>query len=426
MAPNRELRALGQVLSELQDRVLAARERPGVTDRLAAIYQARAQQALTRRLMSRSSALALVAVAAALLIALSFRPRPLGFVVGPTDAPGKIGVWVAAPDPELKPLEFSDGSRVVLQSGAQARVVSTNEHGARIVVERGTLSTDVVPRPNNEWFVVGGPFEIRVTGTSFDASWEPELQRLHVAMREGHVVIRADCLETSRALSKGESLTLSCAAEDTSKTVDPLPPVPAVTARAAALPAQPSPRTPNSAVSDAQSTALSPPVASPRTLPSAASTPNSWREFARLGDYPAALSAADRSGFDDLCETLSASILLELATTARLARSLPQATAAYLAIRRRFPGSKTAASAAFHLGQLAFDGLGAWADAQHWFATYLIERPAGGLAAEALGRRMEAEQRSGDLGAARASAASYLERFPAGAHARLAKSLQEP
>jgi hypothetical protein len=58
--------------------------------------------------------------------------------------------------------------------------------------------------------------------------------------------------------------------------------------------------------------------------------------------------------------------------------------------------------------------------------TYLGERPGGALAAEALGRVMEAEQRLGDLPAARTSAERYLARFPGGAHVALARSLLGP
>lgn len=95
-------------------------------------------------------------------------------------------------------------------------------------------------------------------------------------------------------------------------------------------------------------------------------------------------------------------------------------------MRRRFPGGEFAATSAFHLGQLAFDGAGAFVVARRWFETYLAERPAGALAPEALGRVMEAEQRMNDLPAARATAAEYLARHPMGAHAELARRLLRP
>jgi TolA-binding protein len=152
----------------------------------------------------------------------------------------------------------------------------------------------------------------------------------------------------------------------------------------------------------------------------------SWRAWTRLGGYKEALAAAENEGFDTLTATLSLSELLELATTARLAGKTQRASVAYSAVRRRFAGSDGAATAAFHLGQLAFDGARSYSEAKRWFSTYLAERPSGALAAEALGRSMEAEQRMGDLAAARVTAGMYLRRYPKGAHARLARSLLEP
>jgi transmembrane sensor len=426
MAPNQELRALGRTLAEIQDELLSARERPATSERLAAIHHARALQALRARRVARARPLVLVALAAAVLLALSFRARPLSFVVGPSKAVGQLGVWVAATAAQSSVLAFSDGSRLSLRGGAQARVVSTNKHGARIVLERGSMRSDIVPRADNDWFVVAGPFEIHVTGTSFDTGWEPEQQVLRVTMFEGHVLIRSECLSAPHPLSKGESLALSCADQNVASDARATSAVTAL-ASAAAAPASAFPaRSASTRQLSAQSvTGSEPPVASVPATAASAQGP-SWRDLARQGKYEAALSAVETTGFDEACRTLPADELLELGTTARLARRSERANAAYLAVRRRFAGSDGAATAAFHLGQIAFDSAGAYAEARKWFGTYLSERPAGGLATEALGREMEAEQRTGDLALARATASSYLSRYPLGAHAQLAKSLLAP
>src|SRR6188768_2320914 len=123
MASNQELRTLGSTLAEIQDHVLAARRRPTTSERLAGIHQARARRTLAVRRASRLRALGLLASAAAVLIAFSLRARPLDFVVGAARAPGQLGVWVAATLPSTR-LVFSDGSRILLHAGAQARVVS--------------------------------------------------------------------------------------------------------------------------------------------------------------------------------------------------------------------------------------------------------------------------------------------------------------
>ncbi|HKO47581.1 MAG TPA: hypothetical protein VJV79_07655, partial [Polyangiaceae bacterium] len=156
------------------------------------------------------------------------------------------------------------------------------------------------------------------------------------------------------------------------------------------------------------------------------SRPMGWRELSALGDYAGAFAAAEGQGFERLYETLSTSELLELASMARLAGRFERANAGYAAVRRRFAGSENAASAAFHLGQMAFDGSHDYRAARRFFAAYLGECQNCALAPEALGRRMEAERRQGELELARASARLYLERYPKGAHARLAESLQQP
>jgi TolA-binding protein len=92
-------------------------------------------------------------------------------------------------------------------------------------------------------------------------------------------------------------------------------------------------------------------------------------------------------------------------------------------LRRRFPGGGHSAFAAFELGRLHFDQLGAYHEATRWLNTYLAEQPSGPLAREALGRVMEAESKSGNASEARRTAELYLSRYPTGPHQKLARSL---
>ncbi len=283
------------------------------------------------------------------------------------------------------------------------------EHGARVVVERGSVRANVVPRRGNDWSVIGGPFEIHVTGTSFDAGWDPDREELHVAVRHGSVLVRGPCLPVARPLTGGQEATLSCVPPEASRPAPSNPIAPRALASATA-------GTP----------AHAPAPAPPPTTASTAAPPPSWRDLARAGAYKEAIAAAEAEGFDRLCDDLPAPDLMDLASTARLGGRAALAADAYTAVRRRFPGTDHAATAAFRLGQLAFDGAHAFAEARRWFLTYLAERPGGALEAEALGRTMESEQRLGDLPAARATAARYLARHPDGAHAALARSLLAP
>ena len=419
MASNRELSTLGRILAEVQDDALQNRARSPVSATIAAVYRARARRERTRRNLSRLCYGVGAAALAALVMLLVLRPRVLEFRVGEAAGLGQLGVLIAAPNTGARNLSFSDGSRFQLRAGAQARVVSSNEHGARVVIERGVVRADVVPRPKNDWSLFGGPFEIHVTGTSFESSWDPQRQQLFVNMQQGHVLVSAECLAGTRALSTGQSATFSCGPDSTP--VSPQQPPPAAPPHepmAAPLPASPpaSPRVePPPSLSASAPLSVAPPSRAP-----------SWRELSALGDYAGAFAAAELEGFERLCESLSTAELLELASTARLAGHAERASFGYAAVRRRFAGSESAASAAFHLGQLAFDVAHDYRTARRFFAAYLAECRNCALAPEALGRRMEAEQGQGDVELARASARLYLERYPNGAHARLAQSLKQP
>lgn len=421
MASNRELSILGRTLAEVQDKALQGRARRPVSATIAAIYQARARRERGQRHLARFAYGAGAAALAALVMFVVLRPRSLDFRLDDGAQLGQLGVLVTAPSAGARSLSFSDGSRVQLHVGAQARVVSSNEHGARVVIERGNVRADVVPRKSNDWSLFGGPFEIHVTGTSFDSGWDPQRQQLFVKMHEGHVLISAECLSGPRALSAGQSGTFSCASEASAPPVQE--PVPAVQAPPAPMPV-PLPM-PVPALAVSAHSGLRPSTSAVSSVAPPARPP-SWRELSALADYSGAFAAAEHEGFERLCQTLSTAELLELANMTRLAGHAERANAGYAAVRARFAGSESAANAAFHLGQLAFDGAHDYRAARRFFAAYLAECRNCALAPEALGRRMEAEQRQGELELARASARLYLERYPNGAHARLAESLKQP
>jgi TolA-binding protein len=418
-----KLQALGRAVAATGNLAVEARQRPPIDERLTTM---RAELERRRKAGGGGSlrrpvaiGLALGAVAAAVIL-WPARDPALTFAVGAPTTPGQSGAWLVAPGARAVPISFSDGSTLRLEGGGSARILDVTPHGARVGIERGTLRADVVPRAGNAWSVVGGPFEIRVTGTSFDAGWDPDTEVLRVTMREGHVVVRAACLDHDhdheRALAAGDSVTLSCAGAKGSASALASPSVEPVS----------SPRVTGTPAPRALAVAPSAEVPPSDVAPSAEIPLASWRERARAGDNKGALAAAESEDFGALCGSLSAADLLELGTIARLAGRSARAIEAYSAVRRRFGGSDAAATAAFHLGQLAFDGAHAYADAHRWFTAYLAERPGGALAGEALGRTMEAEQRLGDLAAARETARRYVARYPAGAHADLANSLLAP
>jgi len=111
---------------------------------------------------------------------------------------------------------------------------------------------------------------------------------------------------------------------------------------------------------------------------------------------------------------------MSLARAARFVGREDVSKGALLSCRRRFPGTRDAAMAAYLLGRNA-----APTEAVKWFSTYLAEQPDGVWAREASGRLIEANRASGNARAAREAAKQYLDRYPAGPHAVFAKKVLE-
>lgn len=447
------LTALGRRARAAQDRALA--DAPAATT----------AEALLGRLARRRRAVRLGAIAGAIgavVIALgagfALRPRPLSFALMEGEGrAGREGEWISAGEARDVALRFSDGSRFALAPASQARVAAIVPEGARLVLERGAVEAAVVHRPRGAWDLDAGPFTVHVTGTRFRVAWVPEVERLDLVLIEGSVRVTGPLLEGGRAVVAGETLevrvkehrlevrrdreqaaqlaTPPLASSSPAIAVASAPEV-APSPRASAAPPSldvapprvadigPTPPAREAApLAPLLSAAPVPAVSAPPTASAAPSAAPSWREVAASGRYRDALTRAEAEGFEGLCESGSASDLLALGDAARFAGNGARAKYAYLALRRRFPGARDAAVAAFVLGRMAFDRDGAFAQAAKWFGTYLTEAPSGSYARDASGRLVEALQRSGDLRGARVAAQRYLDAYPSGPHAELSRSV---
>src|SRR5262249_14389569 len=106
---------------------------------------------------------ALIALGAAATWAAAHRSRALAFVVGPTAEPGRVGAWMAAPRGGELTLAFSDGTALVLEPGARARVVAALDRSARVLVESGRVR--VAARPDGgRWSFDAGPLTVETRG----------------------------------------------------------------------------------------------------------------------------------------------------------------------------------------------------------------------------------------------------------------------
>jgi TolA-binding protein len=322
-------------------------------------------------------------------------------------APAAEGAFVAANDAAL-PIHFGDGTDIVVQPHGHARVLSIAHRGARLVLERGTVAARVVHTGSAEWHVAAGPFDVHVVGTQFDATWDPDVQVFRLDLLEGAVVVSGGLLDRGTRVSTGETLRIDVRAGR----MELVP-----TASLAAVTV--APKTPE----------IAPPIElPPQTLassnapaPQVAHAPRPWQPLATAGKYNAALELAKQVGFTHECDQASAADVLLLGDVARLAGDVPRAQEAYRAVRRRFAKTGFASSAAFALGRIAFERSHAYAEAATWFET--ATREGGPFARDAAGRLIEARKAGGDLAGAKAAARAYLDRWPSGPHAALAKEV---
>ncbi|MEZ4223792.1 MAG: FecR domain-containing protein [Polyangiaceae bacterium] len=397
------LEALGRRISNGADEQLARRPVPPLELEVENIRAGLMERQRRRRMLRRTwVALPVVAAAAAavLLFFGSRSPAEVSFRVH--ESAGVVGSWVAAPAKESVSLDFSEGSKILVEPGGRARVGQVSSNGARIILERGGLDARVVHRARTDWAVSAGPFSVQVTGTHFKADWDPKVETLRVELLEGNVVVRGACLDGDEFVVVGEPAVFHC---------------PSPVAAGPAAPPLPA--------TDVAPMASRSPAASPeRRAPFASAAPatEGWEALARAGKYRPALAAAEAAGFDALASSASAPTLLLLGDTARYAGNPARAAQAYTRLRTANAGSEAAATAAFHLARLAPSP----AEAERWLETYLRERPGGALAQEALGRLLETQYRRGGKTAAQGSAVRYLASYPNGAHAELARSITTP
>lgn len=347
------------------------------------------------------------------------RERALAFSVG-ADAPGAVGQWVAPESAAPTAVRFSEGTVVTVAEGARLRVTETTAQGATLLIERGAIHAAIVHRSaDTRWSVQAGPFVVRVTGTAFDARWDPASETFELTMLEGSVMVSGPRLPSERVVVAGEQLTVSQSRMElrAGASATPTTLAPAALTATAEPPATAAPAAP-----DASGTAA--PALSGAPAPSASSSAApeaSWRTLARSGKYKDAMEAAEAAGFSAEVARGSAADLQALADAARFAGRPARAKEALLSLRRRF-GAR--GSSAFLLGKIAADQLGSPGEAVTWFETYLQEESGGGLAEQALGRIIEIRKR--DPGAARPAAERYLARYPNGAYAALARSIVGP
>jgi hypothetical protein len=217
------LRDLGDAVAEAQDAMRRQRNHVAKAQRSFAAIVAAGLAPARRPLPPRVRLVALLVVAvlaagAPVGLWLARRPHALAFVVGPAADPGRVGAWMAAPPGGELTLAFSDGTVLVLEAGARARVASAADRAARVLIESGRVR--VASRADGvRWSFDAGPLTIETRGARLDLAWDPIDERFATTVFEGAADVQGDCLAAARPVGAGETLDISCRRE-------PPPPAP--------------------------------------------------------------------------------------------------------------------------------------------------------------------------------------------------------
>lgn len=345
---------------------------------------------------------------------------------GQTLLPGR---WASA---EHRPttLRFSEGTALTLAPGAQVRLAAVSDRGASVLLERGTLEVSVRRRPHGRWTVAAGPYTVEVTGTAFGLRWTPEARALDLSMHHGRVLVRGPRCGDGVSLQGHEELHARLGDGTLLLGALPSPPVPSpgpssptsAPPGAPEAPSEPSPPTPRPTRTHTPPRPAPVGAAVPGEAPR--SPPSGWRERALEGRWREAMDALDDGAFHGAVASADPGELWLLADAARLAGAPWRAREALLALRARAPEGDRP-RAAYVLGVLHLEPLGAPSVAARWFGVYLQEAPDGALVEEAHGRRVQALRAAGDAAGSREAAEGYLARWPRGSFAEYARGVMD-
>jgi len=372
---------------------------------------------------------------AALVALFVLKLRPLSYEV--RGARGD-GPYIGAPATTPVTVAFADGSSIEGAPGSRLRVDETRAAGARVLVERGHAKVHVAHRTGSAWNFVAGPFDVRVTGTRFDLSWDPSGEAVELRLYEGSVEVRGPLAEAPIAVRAGQrfradlgtrSMTVNDVAAEVATAValpraaettngdEPKAPAPARPASSGDAAAPATTAANGDAASPGATTELAP--ARPGVLPSSSEP---WSALVARGQFETVVAKAGERGTHDCEASCSAADLRALADAARYTGRSAMAEGALKALRGRFGSSKEGRAAAFLLGRLA-EARGSMSEAGRWYDTYLGDLPGGDLAAEALAGKMRTVMATSGKAAAEPVARKYLSLYPNGVHAQTARGI---
>lgn len=360
-----------------------------------------------------------VALAAAALLAyVAWPTSELDYQV--SGAVSEHGYIQTAPSESAR-IEFSDKTLLTAHPKTRLRIVETQEHGARISLEQGTLNVAVIHEKQTEWKFVAGPFQVHVTGTRFDLDWDAEHERLSVLLHEGSINVEgyagSGLVEVNagqRFLGDARSRTMQVHDVEVQNVESPGD---SRAARTTSPDHVSLPSVPNAPPSTLNGDAV------PRKPSSTPAESESWSSLISRGDFKRVVADAHRRGVAQCISNCSAKDLNALADASRYIGETALAERALLALRSRF-ASSDGNRAAFLLGRL-YEGQGKTSKALEFYDTALKQSPGGPFAPESLAGKMRAVSAVQGKAAAAPIAREYLRRYPSGVHAGVARQLAQ-
>ncbi len=336
-------------------------------------------------------------------------------------------------------IRFEDGSRLEVAPGATVHVTAASYRQVDVALDEGSVRSSIHGNGVTRWILHAGVFQVVVVGTVFTVEWDQGQELLDVWVEEGIVRVGAEDLAAFKEQEVVAGRHLQANGRSGAVLLEPW--------RAATEPDDPvgidplssggaAPVTPEDALAILEPAQLpAAPEALPEGLLPASAPPGhsarqdlapaEWVHLYESQRCKEAIDEAERAGFDALLQGSIQGELWQLADAARCAGRSDLAARTLRSYRDRFDATDEARIAAYLLGRTALEQQDDPAAAVAWFQTYLDEAPEGPLAEEALGRLMLASGEAGLHDRAEESARQYLDRFPTGSFASLARSIVE-
>jgi TolA-binding protein len=333
--------------------------------------------------------------------------------------------YVAASRREPANVVFSDGSTITAAPGSRLRIDTTAVHGARVLIEHGSVTAQVTHSGHSKWVFGAGPFDIRITGTRFTAVWDPEEQALDLTLHEGSVEVDSPLGSSHCVVRSGQrfhaSLSTGSMRLENVESGGPL----ANLDLPAPLTAATQPVLDQAGASEAQRHAshrAGKPSARSDAPGSGLLEPSGFGAAVQRGEFQRVVSAALERGLPATLASADADALRALGDAARYTGEFEVAEQSLRALRERFANSAKSTAAAFLLGR-TFELASKPSNADRAYRTYLKEAPAGPFAADALAGHMRMVEQLQGPAAAKPIAQDYLRRYRDGVHAKAARRL---